>query len=88
MFKYDLETSNILRKSISSAPWFRNTIIGIPIESQQISQYGSDIEAELTKMLSEELARQIDKQILQSMGLKERNIVRQNKIRKIFKSFE
>jgi hypothetical protein len=60
---------------------------GIPIESQQISQYGPDIEAELTKMLSEELARQIDKEILQSLGLKKRNIVRQDKIRKIFKSF-
>ena len=56
----------------------------IPIESQQISQYGSDIEAKLTKMLSEELASQIDKEILQSLGLKERNIVRQDKIRKIF----
>jgi hypothetical protein len=61
---------------------------GIPIESQQISQYGPDIEAELTKILSEELARKIDKEILQSLGLKETNIVRQDKIRKIFKSFE
>jgi hypothetical protein len=60
---------------------------GIPIKDNQTSQYGPDIEAELTKMLSEELARQIDKQILQSLGLKERNIVRQDKIRKIFKSF-
>ena len=57
---------------------------GIPIEDNQTSQYGPDIEAELTKMLSEELARQIDKEILQSLGLKKRNIVRQDKIRKIF----
>jgi hypothetical protein len=60
---------------------------GITIESQKTSQYVPDIEAELTKMLSEELAKQIDKEILQSLGLKERNIVRQDKIRKIFKSF-
>lgn len=59
----------------------------IKTESNFTSQYGSAIEDELTKMLSEELARQIDKEILQSLGLKKRNIVRQDKIRKIFKSF-
>jgi len=59
---------------------------GITIESQQTSQSGADIEAELTKMLSEELAKQIDKEILTSLGLKERNIRRIDKINKIFKS--
>lgn len=54
------------------------------LENNQASQYGIDIESELTKMLSEELASQIDKEILQSLGLKEINIVRQDKIRKIF----
>jgi hypothetical protein len=58
---------------------------GIQIESQQISQYGYDIESELTRMLSEELAKQIDKEILTSLGLKERNIKRIGKINKIFK---
>lgn len=57
----------------------------IKTESNFTSQYGPRIEDELTKILSEELARQIDKEILQSLGLKKRNIVRQNKIRKIFK---
>lgn len=53
------------------------------IESQQIS-YGEDIESELTKMLSKELANQIDKEILTSLGLKERNVTRKDKINKIF----
>jgi hypothetical protein len=57
---------------------------GIQIESQQTSQYTSDIESELTKMLSEELAKQIDKEILTSLGLKERNTKRIDKINKIF----
>jgi hypothetical protein len=35
-------------------------------------------------MLSEELAKQIDKEILTSLGLKERNIRRIDKINKIF----
>jgi hypothetical protein len=59
---------------------------GITIESQQTSQYSADIEAELTRMLSEELAKQIDSEILKSLGLKERNIRRIDKINKIFKS--
>jgi hypothetical protein len=49
---------------------------GITIESQKTSQYSADIESELTRMLSEELAKQIDKEILTSLGLKERNIRR------------
>lgn len=59
----------------------------ITIESQQTSQYGPDIEAELTKMLSEELAKQIDKEILQALGLKEKNIIRKGKINKVFNSY-
>ena len=58
---------------------------GMPIEDNQISAYGIDIEAELTSMLSEELAKQIDKEILRGLGLKERNIRRIDKINKIFK---
>jgi hypothetical protein len=53
---------------------------GIPIEDNQISTYGVDIEAELTRMLSEELAKQIDKEILISLGLKERNIRRKGMV--------
>ena len=58
---------------------------GIPIEDNQIHAYGKEIEAELTSMLSEELAKQIDKEILRGLGLKERNIRRIDKINKIFK---
>lgn len=62
---------------------------GIPIEDNQIYAYGKDIEAELTAMLSEELANQIDKEILRSLGVEpDKNKRRKNKIDKIFKSFE
>ena len=62
---------------------------GIPIEDNQIQAYGKDIEAELTAMLSEELANQIDKEILRSLGVEpDKNKRRKNKIDKIFKSFE
>lgn len=50
----------------------------------QISAYGMDIEAELTSILSEELAKQIDKEILRCLGLKERSVTRKNKINNIF----
>ncbi len=56
----------------------------IQTESQQTSQYGVDIESEMTRMLSEELAKQIDKEILTSLGLKKINIKRIGKINKIF----
>lgn len=60
-----------------------------PIEDNQIQAYGKDIEAELTAMLSEELANQIDKEILRSLGVEpDKNKRRKNKIDKIFKSFE
>jgi hypothetical protein len=54
------------------------------IESQEISKYNPDIESEMTRMLSEELAKQIDKEILTSLGLKKINIKRMGKINKIF----
>lgn len=52
----------------------------------QIQAYGKDIEAELTAMLSEELSKQIDKEILRSLGVEpDKNKRRKNKIDKIFK---
>lgn len=44
-----------------------------------------DIEAELTRILSEELAREIDKQIIADFFRKNR--IRKEKIKKIFKLF-
>lgn len=57
---------------------------GILIDGQ-ISHYGQDIESELTKMLSEELAKSIDKEILRGLGIEpDRNKRRKNKINSIF----
>lgn len=53
------------------------------------SSYGVDIEDKLTSMLSEELAKEIDKDILRGLGLEpDRNKRRVNSINKIFKSSE
>lgn len=61
----------------------------IKIESQQTSQYSQDIESELTKILSEELARSIDKEILRGMGFEpDKNKRRKNKIEKLFRFSE
>jgi hypothetical protein len=57
---------------------------GIEIEDSGVSSYGYDIENELTKMLSEELAKEIDKEILRSLGLDPRNKRRKKSIQKIF----
>lgn len=54
---------------------------GIEIEDSSLSPYSAD---ELTKMLSEQLAKEIDKEILKSLGVYERNIRRKNSIQKIF----
>jgi hypothetical protein len=51
------------------------------------SHYGLDIEEELTKMLSEQLTREIDREVLKSLGIElDRNKRRKNSINKIFKN--
>lgn len=50
--------------------------------------YGLDVADELTKILSEQLAKEIDKDILKGLGLEARNKRRKNSIDKIFKSSE
>jgi hypothetical protein len=50
--------------------------------------YGLDVADELTKILSEQLAKEIDKEILKGLGLEARNKRRKNSIDKIFKSSE
>ena len=50
-----------------------------------ISPYGKDIESELTKILSEQLAKEIDREFLRGLGLEpDRNKRRKNSINKIF----
>ena len=49
------------------------------------SHYGLDIEEQLTNMLSEQLAREIDRDILRGLGLEpDRNKRRKVSINKIF----
>lgn len=43
-----------------------------------------NIESELTKILSEQIAKEIDKEILSSLGLEERKYHRKKSINKIF----
>lgn len=60
---------------------------GIVVDSDNtVSPYGKDIESELTKILSEELAKEIDREILKSLGILERPMRRKNSINKIFKN--
>lgn len=58
---------------------------GVEIEDGGVSPYGVDMEDELTKMLSEQLAKEIDREILRNLGLEpDRNKRRKNSIQKIF----
>ena len=50
--------------------------------------YSIDIADQLSAMLSEELAKQIDKEILQGISNLGKNNIRKRKIENILKSFE
>jgi hypothetical protein len=54
----------------------------------KVSDYGIDIADQLSSMLSEELAKQIDKEILQGISNLGKNNIRKRKIENILKSFE
>ena len=50
-----------------------------------VSTYGRDIESELTKILSEQIAKEMDRDILRSLGFEpDRNKRRKKSINKIF----
>ena len=50
-----------------------------------VSSYGKDIESELTKILSEQIAKEIDRDILRGLGIEpDRNKRRKKSINKIF----
>ena len=52
-----------------------------------VSSYGKDIESELTKILSEQIAKEIDRDILRGLGIEpDRNKRRKNSINKIYKN--
>jgi hypothetical protein len=58
-------------------------------EADRLSQhYGIDVVDQLSAMLSNEIAKEIDKEILKSMGIYSRNVRRINSINKIFKDVE
>ena len=58
-------------------------------EADRLSQhYGIDVVDQLSAMLSNEIAKGIDKEILKSMGIYSRNVRRMNSINKIFKDVE
>lgn len=50
--------------------------------------FGINIEDQLSTILSEELAKQIDKEILQGISNLGKNNIRKRKIENILKSFE
>jgi len=55
-------------------------------EADKLSEhYGLDIVNQLESMLSDEIAKSIDMEILKSMGIYSRNVRRMNSIDKIFK---
>ena len=58
-------------------------------EADKLSEhYGLDVVDQLTSMLSDEIAKGIDREILKSMGIYSRNVRRMNSIDKIFKDVE
>ena len=59
---------------------------GVVVDSDNtISPYGVDIESELTKILSEQIAKEMDRDILRSLGFEpDRNKRRKKSINKIF----
>ena len=59
---------------------------GIEVDhTEPIVPYGMDIADEMTKILSEELAKEIDREILRALGVEpDRNKRRKKSIQKIF----
>jgi len=58
-------------------------------EADKLSEnYGIDVSDQLQSMLSDELAKSIDREILKSMSIYSRNVRRMNSINKIFKDVE
>ena len=57
-------------------------------DADKLSNYSIDVVDQLQSMLSAEIAKGIDKEILKSMGIYSRNVRRMNSINKIFKDVE
>ncbi len=62
----------------------KHKVKGIEVDYPDLGNYSTDVVDELSKMLSEHLAKEIDKDILRSLGIEpDRRIRRRNKIKKI-----
>ncbi len=62
----------------------KHKVKGVEVDYPDLGNYSMDVVDELSKMLSEELAKEIDKDILRSLGIEpDRRIRRRNKIKKI-----
>jgi hypothetical protein len=58
-------------------------------EADRLSEhYGIDVADQLSAMLSNEIAKGIDREILKSLGIYARNVRRMNSIAKVFKDVE
>lgn len=59
---------------------------GVLVNSNNISSsYGTDLVDELTKILSEQIASAIDKDVVKTLGFGVRNLRRKDSIKKIYK---
>jgi hypothetical protein len=58
---------------------------GIKVQSQNTTEYGLDLADELSKILSEQIANEIDKEILLNLEIEERKYHRKKSIKKIYR---
>jgi hypothetical protein len=63
----------------------KHKVKGIEVDNTEPDfPYGIDVAEQLSKLLSEELSKYLDKQILAGFAIEERKYRRKNKINKIF----
>lgn len=74
----------IEKKKLTDYLMKKYKVKGIEVQGNSASQHKTDIESELTKILSEELAKGIDREIINNIGRLGKTIRRQEKINRIF----
>jgi len=63
----------------------KHKVKGSVVDSNNTVSTSLDIESELTKILSEQVAKEIDLEILRKLGIFERPVRRNSSINKIYK---